>query len=379
MTFAIRSRNGRCLWIVLTCAAIASSTAQSIPRDSTVLTLQAFADAYYAYDFQRPPNRDRAFTTQPARHNEFNVNLAFVGVRLSSARVRGRVAVQTGTSVQLNYAAEPIVGVVSGPDVTRFLQEGTIGGRVMPNLWIDGGVFLSHIGAESWISSENRTYTRSLVADYTPYYESGVRATWSPRASVTAQLNVVNGWQIVSENNDDKAIGIRVDYTPAAWLTLSYDNFIGNERPDTLPSGVRSFHEVIVKARLTDRLETLVSVQRGSEPRPSRNGTTSWGGGAAVARVNAGRGVALSARLERFSDPEQAIAATGLGDGLVAWGGSIGVDVGLGDQMLWRTEYRALAFDQPIYPSRSPGGLARSSALLVTAVSLSASALVPRN
>src|SRR5215210_6486735 len=155
MSVATRSRNGCCLWITLACAAIAPSAAQLIPRDSTVVTIQAFADAYYAFDFQRPPNRDRAFTTQPARHNEFNVNLAFVGIRVASAKARGRVAVQTGTSVQSNYAGEPTVGAVSGADVTRFLQEGTIGARVTPNLWIDGGVFLSHIGAESWISSDN--------------------------------------------------------------------------------------------------------------------------------------------------------------------------------------------------------------------------------
>jgi hypothetical protein len=37
-----------------------------------------FVDAYIAWDFTRPRSLDRFYTTQPARHSEFNVNLAFL-------------------------------------------------------------------------------------------------------------------------------------------------------------------------------------------------------------------------------------------------------------------------------------------------------------
>jgi hypothetical protein len=39
-------------------------------------------------------------------------------------------------------------------------------------------VFFSPVGMESWMSRDNPTYTRSLVADYSPYYSAGVKATW---------------------------------------------------------------------------------------------------------------------------------------------------------------------------------------------------------
>src|SRR5690606_6742924 len=46
--------------------------------DSTItVRFGAFVDGYYAWDFNRPRALDRAYTTQPARHNEFNVNLAY--------------------------------------------------------------------------------------------------------------------------------------------------------------------------------------------------------------------------------------------------------------------------------------------------------------
>jgi len=38
-------------------------------------------------------------------------------------------------------------------------------------------------------------YTRSLVADYTPYYLSGAKLTWQATPKLTSQLHLVNGWQ----------------------------------------------------------------------------------------------------------------------------------------------------------------------------------------
>lgn len=64
--------------------------AQPRPADSTrTVSFGGFVDAAYAYDMNRPAGRDRAFTTQPARHNEFNINLAFIEAKLLSGRVRG--------------------------------------------------------------------------------------------------------------------------------------------------------------------------------------------------------------------------------------------------------------------------------------------------
>jgi hypothetical protein len=126
------------------------------PRDTSLsLTVGGFLDTYVAYDAGRPRTLDRAYTTQPARHNEFNVNLAFVELGLSGPRVRGRLALQAGTSVQANYAGEPRLGSVSGPDVGRMLQEAYVGYELRPGLWIDGGVFFSNAGTEGWVSRDN--------------------------------------------------------------------------------------------------------------------------------------------------------------------------------------------------------------------------------
>jgi hypothetical protein len=191
------------LWIAVPSQVVAQDSARTV-------TLGGFVDAYFAWDFNRPGpgNFDRSFTTQPARHDEFNVNLAFVELKLSGPQVRGRLALQAGTSVQANYAGEPTTGAVSGPDLARHIQEAVVGVRAARTLWIDAGIYLSHIGQESWISRDNPTYSRSLIAEFSPYYETGVKATWAAGSRLTAQLHVLNGWQNISETNQDKAVGV---------------------------------------------------------------------------------------------------------------------------------------------------------------------------
>lgn len=335
-------------------------------RDTSVHTrFGAFVDSYYAYDLDRPPRIDRAFTTQAARHNEFNVNLAYVEAVVTGPRVHGRLALQAGTSVQANYAGEYRVGQVSGPSLAQHIQEAYAGVRIGRAVWVDAGIFLSHIGVESFISRDNPTYTRSLAAEFTPYYESGVRATWqaAPRLAATAVL--VNGWQNISENNQDKALGLRLDYTLTPESTLSYYDFFGNE----VSSGrLRTLNGVGLRLQPTPRLLLVGNADVGSQRGAPGTGTAVWYGTALIGRLQLTRPVALAARVERYSDPDQAIVATGAPYGLQANGASIGVDVVPAPRTLWRTELRLLVAGHPLFPARR--ALARDDGVAVTSLAL---------
>jgi hypothetical protein len=329
----------------------------------------AFLDAYYAWDFLRPPSLDRAYTTQPARHSEFNVNLAFLEARLDRETVHGRVALQAGTSVQSNYAAEPRIGSVSGPDLSRLLQEAYMGVRVAAPLWVDVGVFFSHIGQESWISRDNPTYTRSLIADYTPYYSTGVRAVWQATSAVTLHLHLVNGWQNISETNEDKAVGLRVEYAPTGTVLFGYSGFVGDEQPDSLPNRLRLYNQAFARLGRADGAAVWLTLDFGSQSVPDADGST-WYGLAAIGRLPVTGGVAITARLERYADPDGVIVASPGTAGFETTGASLGLDVTLPKGLLWRTEARGFRGDEAIYPERD-GGLSRNSAVVVTSLALS--------
>jgi hypothetical protein len=51
-------------------AAHDTAAAHSSPDTAVTVSFGGFVDNYYAYDFGRPVNFDRPFTTQAVRHNE---------------------------------------------------------------------------------------------------------------------------------------------------------------------------------------------------------------------------------------------------------------------------------------------------------------------
>jgi hypothetical protein len=335
--------------------------AQASDTTKTRVTMNGFVDTYYAYDFTRPADGERRYTTQPARHDEFNVNLVWLGVTIERQRTRARVALQAGTSVQSNYSGEPRNGATSGPDVSRFIQEGVVGVKLAPKLWLDAGVYYSYIGLESWSSSDNPTYTRSLVADYTPYYLSGAKLTWQPNAKLTAQLHVINGWQNISESNRRKAVGGRVDYAVAPALTLSYATFIGDEAPDTARRALRVFNQVMAKGQFSTATQWQAQIDAG------RQAGDSWYGAVAILRRALNPRVALVGRVERYADGDAVIVPASNGVGFVGNGGSLGVDVTIDDGVRWRSEWRSTRTSAPLYPRAT--GPTRNNGLLVTSLS----------
>lgn len=353
--------------------------AQSATQDTTVrVTLGGFVDGYYAWDFGRPPTFDRSFaggtpfTTQPTRHNEFNVNLAFVDMKLEGERIRGRLALQVGTSVQSNYSGEPSNGAFSGSSLARHIQEAVVGVQLAPSLWVDGGVFFSHMGMEGWISRDNPTYSRSLVADYSPYYQSRVKLTWSVTSKLTARFDVVNGWQNISENNSGKGAGIRLDLAATPTTTLMYCNFFSDEAGNRL----RSFTGVGFKAAL-GATTLLGELDVGSQGKSSaRGGTASWYGFTAVIRHQLRPMAALSGRLERFDDKDQVVIVTGSNsDGganpaFRANGASIGLDVTPQRRVLWRTEFRGFNNRASLFPDGRTGAPKKMSAFVVSSLAL---------
>ena len=332
--------------------------AQSVLPDTTIkVTWGAFVDGYYAWDFQRPANFDRSFaggtlfTTQPARHNEFNINLAFVEAKLDGANVRGRFALQTGTSVQSNYSGEPTNGAVSGPSLARFIQEAVVGVKIANNVWIDGGIFYSHMGMEGWASRDNPTYSRSLVADYSPYYQSGAKITWAATPKFTAQLDIVNGWQNISENNQGKGAGVRLDYAITPTGTISYYNLVSQEAGTKL----RIFNGV--GAKVTRGATTFLGeFDAGTQDNSGTNGSrANWYGATAIVRQQVTSTTALSVRVERYDDKNQVIIATGAvgtdaNPAFRANGASVGADWSPQARFTWRTELRAFQNDNGIFP-----------------------------
>jgi len=338
---------------------------------SPKITFGAFVDGYYAWDFDRPYDFDRAYTTQPARHAEFNINLAFVEAKISGPRYRGRLALQYGTSVVANYAGEPTIGKISGSSASRYLQEATIGYELSPKLWLDGGIFFAHTGYEGWITRDNLTYSRSLIGDFSPYYEAGVKLTWQATPSLVAQLDLVNGWQDISNYNTPPAGGVRFDYTVSPTLSLSYDNFIGNVAADSSPIQLRFYNDFIVQYAPTSSWNIAAVFDVGTQSHSSADrGTATWYGASLIGKYHFTPKVAVVARVERYADPDQVIVVTGLPAAFKTNGASLGLDVSPVPRVLWRSEVRGFFSSDSVWPTHDIGRYDRSDAVMVTSLAL---------
>lgn len=327
-----------------------NANAQELP-----VKFGGFLDTYYAYDFNDPKNHEREFTTQPVRHNEFNVNLAYIEAVIKQEKTRGRLAFQFGQSVSKNTVGEPREGSTSGPDDAKIFQEAYIGKKLGPNTWIDFGIFLGNIGAESWISKDNWTYTRALNLDYVPYYSSGIRFEHHLSERQSVQLQLINGWQNMSENNQGKAIGMQYKNLINDKVTFTYNNFFGDEEVVSVRPRFRAYHNFIFQWLKDERWQYLASFDVGHQSQQQSNGVDGWMATTLTIRRILDQERSLAYRMEYYSDPHESNILTGTPNGFQVAGASLNFDQKLDATVLWRTELRGFYSKDEIYPQGSSG------------------------
>ncbi len=117
------------------------------------------------------------------------LNLGLVHVGYAKQRMRAALGLMAGTYPQANLIAEP--------ELLRNIFEARVGLKLSKRkeLWLDAGVFPSHIGLESAIGIDNWTLTRSVIAENSPYYLSGARLTWTLSKKLELAALMMNGWQ----------------------------------------------------------------------------------------------------------------------------------------------------------------------------------------
>lgn len=298
-------------------------------QDSTaVLAFSGYVDAFYAYDVNRPAdNRRPAFLYSHNRQNEVNINLAYLKAAYTGAKTRANLALGVGTYMGDNYAAEPIA--------LRNILEANAGIRLGARTWLDIGVLPSHIGFESAVSKDCWTLTRGILAENSPYFETGAKITHTPGDKWTLAVLALNGWQRIARVNSTPALGTQVTYKPNDKITLNWSTYTGNERPDTAKQW-RFFNNFYGIFQLNDRIGLITGVDAGVQ-----KGSV-WFTPVVVLRTRLSDRWTLAARVENYTDRDGVIIAP---DFSVS-GASLGLDFGAASNALLRVEMRYLGSDR---------------------------------
>jgi hypothetical protein len=325
-------------------AAVAQSVQFSPNADTSHharLSLEGYVDTYFGFDFNQPKDANRPYFVSQGRHNEFNVNLAYLSAKYSSERARATLTPGFGTYMNANYAAERVT--------LRHLLEANVGVKLSKkrSIWLDVGVIGSPYTNETALSLDQPTLSRSFAPEYVPYFLTGAKLALPLGSKTTLTLYYLNGWQVIEDVNTPLSFGTQIEHKPSAKWTLNWNTFVGNENSASAPTyQMRYFSDLYALWNPTARLSLTACVYGGIQERRD-NGSVRhsrwWQANAAARYALRGKG-SVSARLERFSDPESVMilpvtAAAGV-NGFDCNSLSLGYNLHLTKQAAFRFEGR---------------------------------------
>lgn len=362
-----------------TTTASAPTQAATTAAPGSGLTVSGYVEVYYSHDFSAPKTTQErpGFLYNHKRNREVNVNLALIkGAYVSDAGaghpVRANLAIQVGTYAQYNYAAEQ--GLVKN------IFEANAGVKLSgkKDIWLDAGIFSSHIGFESAISKDCWTLTRSILAENSPYYLAGAKVTYNTSNSKWTLLgSVLNGWQRIAKlpGYSGPSVSTQVQFRPSSKVTLNWSTFIGSDRPDSLKQG-RFFNNFYAIINPAGKFGVILGFDIGSDRKPFVSGNRRAGDGSyvwyspvVIARLATSDKSYLAGRIEYYDDKNGVIIATGTPNGFQTWGYSLNYDYAIFSNALFRIEGKIYNSKDTIFETNSSPS--RTNASLTTSLAVS--------
>jgi hypothetical protein len=325
--------------------------------------LSGYLETYYSHDFSNPFNNEKPdFNYNYKKHNQLNINLAFIKASFQNKQLRSNLALMTGNYAMYNLSAEP--------NWAKRQLEANVGYKPFKdhNFWIDAGVMPSHIGFESAIGSDCWNLTRSILAENSPYYETGLKFSYNnKKQDLYFAFHVLNGWQKIelSKLNQKPSVGTQITYKASNTLTLNYSNFIGNIKLGDLKK-LRTFHNLYGIYEVAPKLSFIFGFDIGTQKGVDTK-TQVWYTPVVISKINLSDKSKIAGRLEYYNDKNQVIITTSTTNGYQTLGASINYDYQIAPKVLFRSELKKYRSKDPIfrYTEGSNNQTAATMALIV--------------
>jgi len=229
---------------------------------------------------------------------------------------------------------------------------------------IDFGKFSTSAGAEVIEDYSNWNYSHSLLFSWAiPYYHFGVRTSFPIGKHFTGGVQVVNGWNIVTDTiNTGKTIGLTgaLTYTK---FTLNLNYYTGPMNQGT-NKGFRNLFDTTLLLTPISKLSAYINFDYGNNANslcstctaPSTKASASWYGVATAVHFQMTPKWAVTPRVEWFDDAEGYTLSGALPSPIWDLGGAVSQQVKettitleykLLEGLLWRLEWRR---DWSTYP-----------------------------
>ena len=197
----------------------------------------AYLDLSYIVNFNFPENHVWRSRTTSNQHNELAPNMGLVYVRkdaTTESRWGGEFGLQAGNDSK-DFAFLQGEQQVGGADTLRHFHRANLSylSPVGKGLMITAGLFNSLIGYESLYAKDNANYTRSWLADNTPYMMFGMNANYPLSDNLTVAAFVVNSYSHLAHPNDLPSYGGKWAWKATSRLTLTQTLYWGPDQTKT--------------------------------------------------------------------------------------------------------------------------------------------------
>lgn len=310
------------------------------------LGIGGYIDTYYSYNFRNPSDEYTPYLVNSSRQNSMSINLAYIDLRYRAKNLRARFVPGFGTYMNVNYANEP--------GTLKNIVEGNVGVRLSEkkNIWLDAGVFGSPYTNESAISKDHLMYTRSFAPEYVPYYLSGVKLSVPLAQRWNANFYLLNGWQVIDDDNSKKSIGTQIEYRPNDNMIFDWNTYIGDERNSSQPDyRTRWFSDLYWIVKANAKWDFTSCVYIGNQQYDGRDNQVWWQVNG-IARYTFTAKSSLSGRLEYFSDPGGVVAQSEVseGAGFQSYSSGLCYNYKINSNALFRMEGRYFFSHDSVYP-----------------------------
>lgn len=346
----------------------ARAEAQTSTTSAAPIVLSGYVEAMGTISVQAPSNGIIHLRGFDDRHATFAIANVALDLAWDHHGVIGKLALQVGTTPSTYYLAEPRLpgspgASASSAELWKYVQQAYAGYRfpVLDGLSVTLGVFLSPIGPESIAIRDDWHWSRSNLFFGLPFYHTGLRAALALDARWTVTVGLLNGWNSVIDNNDEKSTYAQLTYAVPDSIAVGLLYFTGAERGRDAPEGRawRHLFDGHATWTVTDHLALQLHADGGFEPH--RLGTSAWIAGAAAARVLLLPGWWLAARGDLFGEITPDGASTIFWPAAWVASATATVEYRPADQVSLRLEYRHDHAADDVYF----GGTVRGDGLLV--------------
>ena len=365
-----------------TAAASSGSSASSgtsvlqLPSGLHGVQMSGFVDTSATYNFAGPhtgTNGLRVFDTQS---DSFLINNAELNIQKS---VSADSPFGFKTSLMFGTDAMVVGGVttglgITGPPAEHVELKDAYAEYLVPlgeSVDVMAGKFATLHGAEVIESMNDWNFSRSFLFGFAiPFTHTGVRVTYPWAKWLSTTVGIVNGWDVVKDNNLGKTLETEVTLTPNDKMSLTTNYMVGPEQGTTgSNSHMRHLIDMVASYQPIDPLQLKANFDYGFEEKGVGIGkSASWVGLAGYARYALTPWWALATRVEWFHDADgvrtafRPVGTFGVGtiNGIAGldlnlWEMTLTNEFKLNKHLIGRLEYRHDQANEKVFRNESVG------------------------